>query len=377
VLDFAVSVSDPDPEPIQLSLFDNGALIRTQSFASSNVTWTVQVAGGSAHHYFARAIQSDGNTAYTAPLWTDDTPLPTPVLPTATPHWKKNDLGRATIADAHAAEVDAYVELEACVTVPPRVFSDRYIYIQDHTGGIRVYLPAKIGDFPPFELRDRVGLRGFAQGITAERYVELTELRAIQSLGACAPVQPVRLPAGDITKQVEGSLVEVRGTVADPQAGEFVLRDSSGDALVYIDYTTGIRLPRLGRGQAARVIGVVSRARRQPAIVPRFVSDLDFGGTPTPTRSPFTATPRPTATRFPQGLAVATTARAPSTLAPRATATGTPTQRAFIRPTTAPIESARTIDAHAAAIAGGTATAVASFAFFAIGLVLMMRQARK
>jgi hypothetical protein len=367
-LTFTIMISDPDPEPVQLFLLDNGAVVQSQMFATSNVTWTVMIPGDRGHNYFARAIQRDGNIAYTAPIWSDHTPMRTLAEILATPSPKKNDLGRATIDQVHAAEIDSYAELDACVTVPPNIFSARYIYIQDDTGGIRVYLPGKLGDFPPFQLHERVGVRGFAQGIAAERYVELTELRAIQSLGMCAPVAPVRVPLGDITRQVEGLLVEVRGTISDTRTSEFVLRDSSGDALVYIDYTTNIRLPRLTRGQLARVIGVVSRAHREPAILPRYVSDLDFGALAVSTRSPFTATPFPTRTP--------TRTRSPApaiSIIPRATAS--PTQRARVEPTASP--ESPPINVGAAAVIGGSATVFASVAFFAIGFALLMRQSRK
>jgi len=68
---FTVSVSDPDPEPIQLFLYDNGAVVRSQSFASSTITWNVAVAGNPSHYYFVRAKQTDGDLAYTAPIWTN------------------------------------------------------------------------------------------------------------------------------------------------------------------------------------------------------------------------------------------------------------------------------------------------------------------
>ncbi|MBI5649651.1 MAG: lamin tail domain-containing protein [Chloroflexi bacterium] len=368
-LTFTITISDPDPEPVQLFLLDNGGVVQSQTFANSNGTCTITIPGDRGHNYFARAVQRDGNTASTAPIWSDYTPMRTLAEMLATPNPKKNDLSRATIAQVHAAEIDSYAELDACVTAPPNIFSERYIYIQDDTGGIRVYLPGKLGYFPPFQLHERVGLRGYAQGDTAERYVELTELRAIQSLGMCAPIAPVRVPLGDITRQVEGLLVEVRGTISDTRTSEFVLRDSSGDALVFIDYTTNIRLPRLTRGQPARVIGVVSRAHREPAILPRFVSDLDFGATPALTRSPFTATPFPTRTP--------TRTRSPApaiSITPRATAS--PTQRARLEPTASP-ESPPPINFGAAAVVGGSATAVASVGFFAIGFALLMRQSRK
>jgi len=118
LLQFTITLSDPDPEPVRVELFDNGTLVRSQAFATSNITWTVTVRGGSRHFYFARAVQADGNLAYTAPLWTDDTPVPTPIVPTETPKPKKSDLGPVSILEAHQVAPDMNVELRGCVTVP-------------------------------------------------------------------------------------------------------------------------------------------------------------------------------------------------------------------------------------------------------------------
>jgi uncharacterized protein YdeI (BOF family) len=371
---FTVTVSDPDNEPIQLFLYDNDWIARVQPFANSNAIWTVAVPGGTAHHYFVRAIQGDGNIAYTAPIWTDNTPVPIPV-PTEEPRERTWDLGRVSIETARTTQVGKRVELEGCVIVPPGVISDRYIFIQDETAGIKIHLPSSRGDFPALSLHDRVGLRGVVQGITGEREVEIEDVATIQARGVCAPVPPTRYATGMVNRSLEGRLVEVSGTLVSWDRSDLTLNDGSGNVLVYIDSTTRIRLPRLVRGQLVRVIGVVSRTSGDTAILPRYASDLIFTLPPTPTRTRALPTPRPTVTL----ARTRTPTRSPT---PRATSTVTATVRVYVRPTATPTalamtidaramaQLAATIDARAVAQAGGSASIAASAVCFAIALML-------
>ncbi len=367
-LDIAVAVSDPDAEPLRLDLFDNGVVVRSQTFSSSTITWTLAISGGSSHFYFVRATQADGDRAYSAPIWTDATRLPTPIPPTEAPHEKKWILGNVSAETARTTTLGASLDLEACVTVPPGILSDRFIFVQDHTGGIKVYLSSRVGNFPAINLADRVALRGRAVTSYGEREVQIQDAETIQVRGACSPTAPRKTAAGAIDKNIEGLLVEVNGTVKSVDRGEFVLNDGSGDALVYIDYTTKIRLPRLAVGQPVRAIGVVSRAHGKSAVLPRYATDLVAGSAPAPTY-----TPRPPATRTPT-IAPRVSAPASSTaIPPRVPPSPSATLRAFIRPTPAPVEPA-TIDARALAAVGGSTSIAASLVLFAAAGLLLKRR---
>ncbi|MDE3090179.1 MAG: hypothetical protein KGJ80_12420, partial [Chloroflexota bacterium] len=259
------------------------------------------------------------------------------------------------------------VDLEGCVTVPPSVLSDRFIFLQDQTGGIKVYLSSRVGDFPALELNDRVAVRGRTRTSYGEREVDIEDAATVQARGACgAPAALRKIATGAIDKNVEGLLVEVGGRVTSVDRGEFVLDDNSGGVLVYIDQTTRIRLPRLALGQSLRVVGVVSRAHGKSAVLPRYDADLII---------PAAATPTPAAT----AKAAATRAAAPTiTGSPRAIAptTATTTPRAFMRSTPAPAETASTTEAQALAAVGGTTSIAASFVLFALAAMLFKKQPR-
>ncbi|MBI5034600.1 MAG: lamin tail domain-containing protein [Chloroflexi bacterium] len=370
ILSFTVTVIDPDAEPIQLFLYDNGTQVRSQSFTNSSVTWNVSITGSSSHFYFVRAVQADGDIAYTSPIWTDATVLPGPVPPTATPAPKRWDLGSVSVDTARTTGAFRYVDLEACVTVPPGVFSDNYIFVQDDTGGIKVYVSSKRGDFPPIALADRIVVRGKVPAVTGEREIQVEDVSTIQVRGKCGPIQPLRVTTGAINETVEGRLVEIRGNVVSSTRSEFTIDDGSGEALIYIDPTTQIRLTSPTRGQAVRVIGIVSRTRNRFAILPRFQTDLELGARPnmTPTR---TATRTSTQTRT-----------ATPTVTPTATVLTSP--RTFRDQNEAPRTGVFTADesanglnwlnGRALALVGATTSATIGLGFCALALLLWRKK---
>ncbi|HEX7593398.1 MAG TPA: CehA/McbA family metallohydrolase, partial [Anaerolineae bacterium] len=360
-INFTVTVTDPDGELWWLDLYDNGKVVRSQSYTSST-TWTDQVKGSSSHYYFVRVTQIDGDRAYSAPIWTDDTPTGERGNP--------RDLGRVSVDAARTARIGVLVDLEGCVTVAPGVFSDRYIFIQDQTGGIKIYLPSLTGDFPALRGGDRVALRGRTGLDYGEHEVIVEEPKKVRVVGVCAPIAARMIKTGALGKNIEGQLIEVTGAVKSVAPGEFVLNDGSGDVLVYIDLTTKIQLPRLAVGQPIRVIGVVSRAHGKTALLPRYVTDLIAA--PAPTAAP-RATPTRTPTRTPTTAPRVSVSAPPTATATRVPATPSPTARAFMRPTAAPA-SAELLDAHALAVAGGATSIAASFVFFGLALFLLRRQ---
>jgi len=80
-LSFSVNAVDLDvAEPITLTLFDRALPLASATFAASPVEWSVTVPGQPGHFYWVRAVQSDGDIARSAPIWTDGTPAPEAVV---------------------------------------------------------------------------------------------------------------------------------------------------------------------------------------------------------------------------------------------------------------------------------------------------------
>ncbi len=370
-LNFTITVIDPDNEPVQLFLYDNGTLVRSQAFTGGSITWNILHYGSNNHFYYVRALQADGDIAYTAPLWSDNTPLPTPTPAPEEPRERTWHLGKVSVETAQTTGLYHYVDVEACVTLPPGVFSDRYMYIQDHTGGIKVNLATRRGDFPDIKLADRVTVNGRVELSSGEREIEIEDVSTIKILGSCGSVEPTRFATGKVNPSIYGLLIDVTGVVSNVDYPDFDINDGSGNLIAHIDATTRIRLLQSMNGQTVRVIGIVRPLTGRVVLMPRFTSDITGArAAPTATRAPATATR--TRTPTPASSATPRPVLSPTL---RATVAPSPTPRAFIRPTPAPVaEPSVKIDAQAVAFAGATASTMMSFVFFALALILWRKQ---
>ncbi|MDX1523825.1 MAG: lamin tail domain-containing protein, partial [Anaerolineae bacterium] len=68
-LTLTIDLSDPDDEPVTVYLFDGNVQWDFMAFDSTPIQWTVPVQARPGHFFWVKAIQADGDTAYSAPLW--------------------------------------------------------------------------------------------------------------------------------------------------------------------------------------------------------------------------------------------------------------------------------------------------------------------
>ncbi len=73
-LTLIINVVDPDPEPITLYLYDRNLVLQTISLPNSTQQWQPVIEALPGHFYWIKAIQADGDTAYSSPLWLAGTP---------------------------------------------------------------------------------------------------------------------------------------------------------------------------------------------------------------------------------------------------------------------------------------------------------------
>ena len=106
---FSVDFYDPDGEAITLELFDRSVPVAATSVRGViSHTWTVAVPGAAGHFYFVRATQTDGDRAYTSPLWTEGTAAPEAIaINEVLPRPKYEDWN----GDGHVDSNDEWIEL--------------------------------------------------------------------------------------------------------------------------------------------------------------------------------------------------------------------------------------------------------------------------
>jgi hypothetical protein len=108
-LTFTVSFHDDDAEPLTMTLYDRALPIAQTSTGDISGTWQASTPGMAGHYYFAKAVQGDGDLAYSAPLWIEGTPTPDAVYVNeflANPHavdWDHNGT-----ADANDEWIELY-----------------------------------------------------------------------------------------------------------------------------------------------------------------------------------------------------------------------------------------------------------------------------
>jgi len=203
----------------------------------------------------------------------------------------------------------AWVNVTGRVTVPPALFGQRVIYIQDETGGVVLYLGR--GDWPALAIGQTVSVLGYLRHRSGELQVYIRNLWhvVIGPAESLAPAVPLNLTTAQIGEATEGNLVTVQGRVTKLESQAFWLDDGSGPRRVFFSAATGLQRPKVKRGEIWRVTGMViehTTSRDTAAkyrLQPRFAFDVTqlttrFGAplveTPVPAEPP--STEEPTAT---------------------------------------------------------------------------------
>ncbi|RME79789.1 MAG: hypothetical protein D6784_00190 [Chloroflexi bacterium] len=78
-LSLSVFFTDPDAEPLTLTLFDGALPLDSAAFSGPSGEWVVDVEARPGHFFWVRAVQGDGHRAWTAPLWIAGQPEPEPL----------------------------------------------------------------------------------------------------------------------------------------------------------------------------------------------------------------------------------------------------------------------------------------------------------
>lgn len=186
---------------------------------------------------------------------------------------------KASVYEARHMEWDSWVKLRGHVTVPPGVFGQRTAYIQDSTGGIKVYLPKdhRLWANPG----DRVEVIGHTRMYYGELEINVSARQDVHLLEPGDPLPPLPIGTGVMVEPYEGMLVLLDGWAVDfERGGHFWTDDGTGWARIYLDRDAGITRPWLEVGQPLQVVGVVSQYTEEDPpvggyrLLPRYPFDL-------------------------------------------------------------------------------------------------------
>ncbi|MDQ4076294.1 MAG: CehA/McbA family metallohydrolase, partial [Chloroflexota bacterium] len=179
------------------------------------------------------------------------------------------------VAEVRLLQEDHLVTIEGIVTATPGTFSPNTVYIQDDTGGIKIFRSAGL---EPLALGDRVRLTGYTRHAFGEWEISVPKSQAIELLGKGQVVTPQQLAPGTLHDH-PGELVQVTGTVEGWSGEHWTLDDGLEPIFVYHDRDTGVRRPYLVEGETRSVVGIVGWSEQGPRLMPRMQEDLE-GSTP-------------------------------------------------------------------------------------------------
>ena len=191
----------------------------------------------------------------------DDDPQP---APTARPSGALGATrGVTTIAAARRLPEDTRVTIVGVLTLPPGYFG-RNIYLEDETGGVRVYL--RVGDYPTLAAGDRLRVTGWTRQYHGEAEISVPDATYLALLGPGKHITPRRVTTGALGETDEGRLVLIAGRAVRFAPNDLVLDDGSGPVRIFFPDELPWRRPYVHIGQWWTARGVVSQYLSQPTM---------------------------------------------------------------------------------------------------------------
>lgn len=188
-----------------------------------------------------------------------------------------------TIAAARALADGEMATVEGFVTVAPGTFNsatgDQGFAIQDDTGGVYVGLP----DLVSLALDQKVRVTGTLSQVAQQTVLAASSADVAAIDGATKTVQPMTIMTAGVNEDVEGTLVQVSGTVTQavqddsPYGMKVFIDDGSGETQVFVHFIAGAPLidtASLMLDQPITVVGLGAQYETTYEVLPRKADDL-------------------------------------------------------------------------------------------------------
>jgi len=185
-----------------------------------------------------------------------------------------------TVAAARMAPEDTRATITGVITLPPGLIA-RTIYVQDATGGIKIYL--RSGEYGDLVLGDQVRVTGWTRQFYGETELSVPDPAYVTYLGPGTPVSPLPITSAGLTEANEGRLVQVVGSVVKFEPHALVLEDRSGAIRIYFPESLSWPRPYVNIGEMWAAQGVLGQHTGEKVagsgyqIIPRFRSDVVNG----------------------------------------------------------------------------------------------------
>ena len=175
------------------------------------------------------------------------------------------------IEKAKKQEKNDWVKIEGIVTSPPGLFGKKVMYIQDASGGIKIYFDKAL--WPYLKIGDRVIIYGKISTSSGEFQIKVYDSINIIIIGRDLPPEPKKLTVSELGGFV-GRLIRTSGRVVKISGSTIWIDDGTGQLRLYFYPATGIKKLGLKKGDWMIAVGILSKTSAGLRLLPRSKSDL-------------------------------------------------------------------------------------------------------
>ncbi|KIG15791.1 hypothetical protein DB30_05209 [Enhygromyxa salina] len=249
---------------------------------SARARWVLPLVGSLLLTAAACSDDAGSDTSETGTTETGTTETGTTETGTTETSGETSGAELVTIEQARALDDGMMVSVEGHTSVAPGTFNSATgefgFAIQDASGGIYI----KTADMLDFPLDTLVTVTGTLGQMNQLRVIEAVAAD-IESVSGGQAVEPISAATGDIDEDVEGTLVEVSGTVTQavqddsPYGLKVYIDDGTGEVQVFVHLIDGVGVidtTELAIDDTITVVGLVAQYEETYEVAPRQPSDL-------------------------------------------------------------------------------------------------------
>ncbi len=157
--------------------------------------------------------------------------------------------------------------MSGVITAIPGTFGSQIAFIE----GTQLYF--YYADWPMLEIGDIVKVSGEMSESRGENRIKISDIRDIEIIGH-EDVIAQSLAIDELSKYVDGTLVQIEGSVANMQDAKLTLSDSTGSATVVANSHEGMTWETVGT--KLKITGILRTVSGEQRIYPRNMHDVEI-----------------------------------------------------------------------------------------------------
>lgn len=184
---------------------------------------------------------------------------------------ENSDLPLISINEAKKQPKNSWVKVSGIVTVTPGLFGKKVVYIQDGSGGIKIYFDDAL--WLDLKIGDKVIILGKISTSSGEYQIKVYNASDIVIITHGARLEPTEHKINEINELV-GQLIKISGKITKISGSSIWFDDGTGVLRLYYYPATGIKNLGLKEGDWVTVIGVLSKTSGGLRLLPRSKEEI-------------------------------------------------------------------------------------------------------